>query len=52
MIEGVTEEMQWVELVSHLKRLRASLWLVWQNLQLERNGALFGVHGAVRSKSV
>jgi hypothetical protein len=24
--------------------------LVWQNLQRERNGALFGVQGAVRSK--
>src|ERR1039457_6764485 len=31
---------------------RSGHWLVWQNLQRERNGALFGVHGAVRSKSV
>jgi hypothetical protein len=52
MIKVVTEEMHGSDRVSDPKRLRASLWLVWQNLQLERNGALFGVHGAVRSKSV
>ncbi len=27
-------------------------WLVWQNLQRERNGALLGVLGLVRSKSI
>jgi hypothetical protein len=52
MIESVTEEMHGSNWVSDLKRLRASLWLVWQNPQRERNGALFGVHGAVRSKGV
>jgi hypothetical protein len=26
-------------------------WLAWQNLHLERNGALFEVHGLVRFKA-
>jgi len=41
---------EWVGPSSRPERLRASLRLVWQNLQLERNGALFGVHGLVRPK--
>src|SRR5437870_9582646 len=41
---------EWVGPSSRPERLRASLWLVWQNLQRERNGALFGVHGLVRPK--
>jgi len=40
MIESVTEEMHGSNWVSDRKRLQASLWLVWQNLQRERNGAL------------
>jgi hypothetical protein len=41
----------WVELSSDLKRITSGPWLVWQDVQLERNGALFGVHGTVCSKS-
>ena len=52
MIEVVTEEMHGSDRDSNLKLITSEPWLVWQNLQRERNGALFGVHGAVRSKSV
>jgi len=51
MIESVTEEMHGSDWVPDLKRITSGPWLVWQNLQRERNGALFGVHGLVRSKS-
>jgi len=51
MIESVTEQMHGSNWVSDLKRITSGPWLVCQNLQLERNGALFGVHGLVRSKS-
>ncbi|MGA9862429.1 MAG: hypothetical protein WBQ19_09960, partial [Terriglobales bacterium] len=29
------------------KPITSEPWLAWQNLQLERNGALFEVHGLV-----
>jgi hypothetical protein len=37
--------------MADLKRLRASLRLGMALVQLERNGALLGVHGLLRSKS-
>ena len=54
MIERMTEEMHGSDDCPDLKRITSEPWLVEQKqkLQRERNGALFGVHGAVRSKSV
>jgi hypothetical protein len=57
MIEGVTEEMHGSDRVPDLKRITSEPWLVEQKqqqkqkLQRERNGALFGANGVVRSKS-
>ena len=50
MIEGVTEETHGSDRVPDLKPITSEPWLAWQNLQRERNGALFEVHGLVRFK--
>jgi len=41
MIDVMTEEMHGSNWVSDLKLITSGPWLVWQNLQRERNGALF-----------
>ena len=51
MIEVVIEEMDGSDRVSLPETITSGPGLVWQNLQRERNGALFGVHGLVRSES-
>ncbi len=52
MIERVTEEMHGSNWVPSLKTAyERALVGMGQNLQRERNGALLGVHAAVRSKS-
>jgi len=51
MIEVVIEEMDGSDWVSWPATITSGPGLVWQNLQRERNGALFGVHELVRSKS-
>jgi hypothetical protein len=44
MIAHATEEMDGSDRVPHLKLIASELWLDTALLQLERNGALFGVH--------
>ena len=48
MIAVGIEEMHGSDRVPDLKRLQASLGLAW-HFFIERKGALFGVHGLVRS---
>jgi hypothetical protein len=49
MIAHATEEMDGPDFPD-LKLIASEPWLDTALLQLERNGALFGVHGLVRSK--
>jgi hypothetical protein len=51
MIAGVTEEMHGSDRVPDLNTDCERALVGWAHLQRERNGALFGVHGAVRSKN-
>ena len=51
MIEVVTEEMHGSDRVSCPETITSEPWVGMAMLQLERNGALFGVHGLVRPKS-
>ena len=51
MIEVVIEEMHGSDRVPDLNIDYERAWVGMAVLQLERNGALFRVHGLVRSKS-
>jgi hypothetical protein len=50
MIAHAIGEMDGSDRVPDLKLIANEPWLDTALLQLERNGALFGVHGFVRSK--
>jgi len=50
MIVGTIEEMDGSDRVPHLKLIASEPWLDVAVVQLERNGALLGVQGLVRSK--
>jgi len=52
MIAPATEEMDGSDWVPNLKLIASEPWLDTALLHLERNGALFGVHGLVRSKGL
>jgi hypothetical protein len=48
MIEGCDRRDAWVG-VPELKLIASEPWVGMAMLQIERNGALFGVHGLIRS---
>ena len=52
MIVDTIEEMDGSDRVPHLKLIASEPWLDVAVVQLERNGALLGVHGLVRSKGL